>query len=133
GAYVDDIASQVAALEPKALDLPDDEAMVVFRDRGKELMLEEIRRSLHAFGVDFDVFFSEKSLHEKGEVDAALAKLREGGMTYEKDGALWLRSTEYGDDRDRPLVRSDGRPTYIAADAAYYLDKRRRGFDRVMI
>jgi arginyl-tRNA synthetase len=133
GAYVDDIAAQVVALEPEASGLPDAEAMVVFRDRGVALMLDEIKRSLHEFGVDFDVYFSERTLHENGEVDVALDQLRQGGMTYESDGALWLRSTEYGDDRDRPLVRSDGRPTYIAADAAYYLDKRRRGADRVMI
>jgi arginyl-tRNA synthetase len=133
GAYVDDIAAQVVARAPEASGLSDTEAMIVFRDLGAGLMLDEIKRSLHEFGVDFDVYFSERSLHDKGEVEVALGQLREGGMTYESEGALWLRSTEYGDDRDRPLIRSDGRPTYIAADAAYYLDKRRRGFDRVMI
>ena len=133
GTYIDDIAAQVVAHEPEAPRLPDPEAEEVFRKRGVELMFDEIKRSLHEFGVDFDVYFSERTLHDKGEVEDALEQLREGGMTYESEGALWLRSTEYGDDRDRPLVRSNGRPTYIGADAAYYLDKRRRGFDRIMI
>jgi arginyl-tRNA synthetase len=133
GTYIDDIAAQVVAHEPAAPRLPDPEAEGVFRKRGVELMFDEIKRSLHEFGVDFDVYFSERTLHDKGEVEDALEQLREGGMTYESEGALWLRSTEYGDDRDRPLVRSNGRPTYIGADAAYYLDKRRRGFDRIMI
>ncbi len=79
------------------------------------------------------MYFSEQSLHESGEVAEAIERLRAGGLTYEADGALWLRSTEYGDDKDRVLVRTDGRPTYINVDAAYYLDKRRRGFDRVLI
>ena len=133
GAYIDEIAQQVIAREPGVLDLPDDDAQEVFRREGVELMFTEIKASLHEFGVDFDVYFSERSLHEKGEVDEAIARLRSGGLTYEAEGAVWLRSTDYGDDKDRVIVRSDGRPTYICSDAAYYLDKRRRGFDRVMI
>jgi arginyl-tRNA synthetase len=133
GGYVDDIATKVAAREPGVAQLPDAEAEDAFRREGVGLMFDEIKQSLHAFGVDFDVYFSEKELHDKGEVALAVERLREGGLTYESDGALWLRSTDYGDDRDRVLVRSDGRPTYVCADAAYYLDKRRRGFDRVMI
>ena len=133
GAYIDEIAAAVIEREPSVLDKPDPEAEEVFRREGVELMFTEIKSSLHGFGVDFDVFFHENSLHERGEVADAVARLREGGLTYEADGAVWLRSTEYGDDKDRVIVRSDGRPTYICADAAYYLDKRRRGFDRVLI
>jgi arginyl-tRNA synthetase len=96
-------------------------------------MFAEIKRSLHDFGVDFDVYFYEQSLHDTGAVEQAVDRLRSSGLTYESDGALWLRSTEYGDDKDRVLVRGDGRPTYVCADAAYYLDKRERGADLVMI
>jgi arginyl-tRNA synthetase len=133
GAYIDDIAAEVAARHPGAAELPDDEALEVFRRTGVERMFAEIKRSLHEFGVEFDVFFSERTLHEKGEVGEAVERLKDGGLTYESEGALWLRSSEYGDDKDRVIVRSDGRPTYICSDAAYYLDKRRRGFDKVMI
>jgi arginyl-tRNA synthetase len=96
-------------------------------------MWEEIRQSLHELGVDFDVYFSERTLHETGAVESAIERLRAGGLTYTAAGALWLRSTSYGDDKDRVIVRSNGRPTYISVDAAYYLDKRARGFDRVVI
>src|SRR4030095_15672104 len=85
------------------------------------------------FGVRFDVYFNEKLLHDRGELDMALTRLREQGHVYESDGATWLRSTDFGDDRDRVLVRSSGAYTYFAADCAYYLDKRERGFDRVVI
>jgi arginyl-tRNA synthetase len=133
GAYIADVAREVVARRPGVTDLPDDEAAEVFRVEGIALMFDEIKRTLADFGVVFDVYFSERTLHESGAVDAAIETLQGSGLTYEADGALWLRSTEYGDDRDRVLLRSDGRPTYIAADAAYYLDKRRRGFDRVVI
>jgi len=133
GAYIDEIAAAVVEREPSVLDKSDPEAEEVFRREGVELMFTEIKTSLHGFGVEFDVFFHENSLHERGEVNEAVARLRQGGLTYEADGAVWLKSTEYGDDKDRVIVRSDGRPTYICSDAAYYLDKRRRGFDRVMI
>jgi len=133
GSYIDEIAAAVVEREPSVLDKPDPEAEEVFRREGVELMFTEIKTSLHGFGVEFDVFFHENSLHARGEVDEAVARLRQGGLTYEADGAVWLKSTEYGDDKDRVIVRSDGRPTYICSDAAYYLDKRRRGFDRVMI
>ncbi len=133
GAYVADLAATVATDFPDVLDRTDSEALEVFRREGVALMFAEIKQSLHEFGVDFDVYFSERSLHDKGEVDEAVARLRAGGLTYEADGAVWLRTTDYGDDKDRVIVRSDGRPTYICSDAAYYLDKRGRGFDRVMI
>jgi arginyl-tRNA synthetase len=97
---------------------------------GEQLMIEAQRESLRRFRVEFDVWFSERSMHESGEVDAALDKLRDQGHVYDADGAVWLRTTDFGDDKDRVLVRSTGEKTYFAADAAYYLDKRSRGFDR---
>ena len=133
GAYVDDIAAQVVAAEPGVLERSDDEQLAVFRSRGVELMWVEIRTSLADFGVVFDVYFSERTLHETGALEKAVARLREQGHVYEADGAVWLRTTTFADDKDRVLVKSDGEPTYFAADCAYYLDKRERGFDRVLI
>ena len=130
GAYIDDIAAQVVAAHPGVLDRPDDEAQETFRAAGVELMFAEIKTSLAEFGVVFDVYFNEKDLHTKGELDAALERLTAQGHTFEKDGATWLRTTDFGDDRDRVLVRGSGEPTYFLADCAYYLDKRERGFDR---
>ncbi len=133
GSYIGDIASQVRAAEPGLLDRPADEQLRVFRARGVELMVAEIRSSLDALGVHFDVFFSETSLHETGALEKAVARLREEGHVYDADGAVWLRTTDFGDDKDRVLVKADGEPTYFAADCAYYLDKRARGFDKVVI
>ena len=134
GGYVDDIAAAVVARHPQALNLPDAEAVEVFRAEGVTLMLEEIKSSLAGFGVHFDVYFNEKDLHDRGEIDAALARLREHGHVDEKAGAVWLRTTDFGDDKDRVLVRSTGAPTYFLADCAYYYDKRQvRGFDRAVI
>jgi len=133
GDYVADIAAQVVESHPDVLSLPVAQAQDVFRSTGVDMMFREVKSRLHEFGVDFDVYFSERSLHESGAVDAAIERLRAGGLTYQADGAVWLRSTDYGDDKDRVIIRSDGRPTYICSDAAYYLDKRSRGFDKVMI
>jgi arginyl-tRNA synthetase len=133
GAYVKDVAASVVAQRPDVLDLDPVDAQEVFRVEGVRLMFDEVKSTLHDFGVDFDVYFSERSLHESGAVDAAIERLRSGGLTYEAEGAVWLRSTDYGDDKDRVIIRSDGRPTYICGDAAYYLDKRERGADRVVI
>jgi arginyl-tRNA synthetase len=133
GGYIADIAAKVVEEHPDVLSLPTAAAQEVFRLNGVELMFNEVKSRLHDFGVDFDVYFSERSLHESGAVDAAIERLRAGGLTYEADGAVWLRSTEYGDDKDRVIIRSDGRPTYICSDAAYYLDKRSRGADLVLI
>lgn len=133
GDYIADVAAQVAETHPDVLSLPVADAQEVFRAAGVALMFDEVKARLHEFGVDFDVYFSERGLYESGAVDAAIARLRAGGLTYEADGAVWLRSTDYGDDKDRVIIRSDGRPTYIASDAAYYLDKRTRGYDLVMI
>jgi arginyl-tRNA synthetase len=133
GTYVADLASQVVAEVPDLLGRDEAEQVQAFRDRGVGLMLDEIRRSMEGFGVHFDVWFSEKSLYETGAVDKALARLREQGHVYEKDGAVWLRTTDFGDDKDRVLIKADGETTYFASDCAYYLDKRARGFDRVVI
>jgi arginyl-tRNA synthetase len=133
GAYITDIASQIVAANPEVLSLSDDEAQEVFRRDGVQLMFDEIKKSMHEFGTDFDVYFHENSLHQSGAADRALARLRELGVIYEKDGAVWLRSTDYGDDKDRVVIKSDGNPAYISGDLAYYLDKRERGFDRIVI
>jgi arginyl-tRNA synthetase len=127
GAYITDIAADVLRRQPNALSLPEDERHQMFRNVGVELMLEEIRRSLHEFGTDFDVFFSELSLHESGAVESTVERLKDSGALYESDGAWWLRSTEYGDDKDRVVIKADGKPAYIAADIAYFADKRARG------
>ena len=128
GEYVTDVAQQLLAERPDLLDLPEDEAMTVARERGYALMMERIRTILHEFNVDFDVWFSESTLHEGGKVEEAVARLREQGHVFDQDGAVWLRTTDFGDDKDRVMIRSNGEPTYFAADAAYYLDKKDRGF-----
>jgi arginyl-tRNA synthetase len=133
GTYIADIASQVIALEPDLLGRDEQEQVRVFRARGVALMLDEIRRSMEEFGVDFDVWFSEQSLYDSGAVEKAIARLRDQGHVFEEDGAVWLRTTDFGDDKDRVLVKADGETTYFASDCAYYLDKRSRGFDRVVI
>ena len=131
GAYIDQIASRVLAETAEdILALPEADAQEAFRAAGVDLMFDEIRASLHDFGVDFDVYFHENSLYESGAVNKAIARLRELGHIFEADGATWLRSSEFGDDRDRVIIKSDGEAAYIAGDLAYYLDKRGRGFDR---
>ncbi|HTE74868.1 MAG TPA: arginine--tRNA ligase [Actinomycetes bacterium] len=133
GAYIGDIAAQVLQDHPQALELGHDEAVTLFRREGMALMFAEIRRSLADFGVHFDVYFNEKDLHEKGELDVALKRLTDAGHVFEQDGATWLRTRTFGDDKDRVLIKADGDWTYFAADCAYYLDKRERGFDKVVI
>lgn len=131
GAYIQEIADRVLAeTAADILSLPEAEAQEAFRAAGVDLMFAEIRESLHDFGVDFDVYFHENSLYESGAVQKAISRLRELGHIFEEDGAVWLRSTSFGDDRDRVVVKSDGETAYIAGDLAYYLDKRERGFDR---
>jgi arginyl-tRNA synthetase len=129
GAYIGDIAAQVLQKSPDALSLPDSEMLETFREIGVDLMFAHIKKSLHEFGTDFDVYTHEDSMHSSGRVDQAIEKLRETGNIYEKDGATWLRSSAFGDDKDRVVIKSDGKPAYVAGDLAYYLDKRERGFD----
>jgi arginyl-tRNA synthetase len=133
GQYVHDIAAAIVAEHPEVEDLDDEQAQEVFRAVGVEMMFAEIKNALHDFGVDFDVYFHEKSLHDSGAVERAIARLTEMGNTYTEDGALWLRTEKYGDDKDRVIVRSNGTPAYISGDLGYYLDKRERGFDRCFI
>ncbi|MFY1617465.1 arginine--tRNA ligase [Micromonospora sp. WMMD736] len=133
GAYIAEIANEVQARRPDVLGLDDAAAQEVFRVEGVTLMFDEIRSSLRDFGVEFDTYFNEKDLHDRGELDLALARLREQGHLYESEGATWLRTTDFGDDKDRVLRKSNGEWTYFAADCAYYLDKRERGFERVVI
>lgn len=131
GAYIEEIAKQVLAKEPGALDGEDPQE--VFRAIGVDLMFSEIKQSLHDFNVDFDVYFHEDNLHKSGAVDRAIEKLRELGNVYEKDGAIWLATEKFGDDKDRVVIKADGQGAYFSGDLAYYLDKRERGFDRCFI
>jgi arginyl-tRNA synthetase len=133
GEYIAEITQRVLAAHPDVLDLDDVAAQEVFRATGVELMFAEIKQDLHDFGVDFDIYFHENDLHESGAVEHAVARLRELGHIYEADGATWLRSTEFGDDKDRVIIKGDGEPSYFSGDLAYYLNKRERGFDRLVI
>ncbi|MHA7662593.1 arginine--tRNA ligase [Mycolicibacterium sp. HS_4_1] len=129
GDYIKDIAADVVAKRPDALTLPADECQEVFRELGVELMFTSIKQSLHDFGTDFDVYTHEDSMHTSGRVEQAIEKLRDNGSIYQQDGAIWLRTTDFGDDKDRVVIKGDGNPAYVAGDIAYYLDKRQRGFD----
>jgi arginyl-tRNA synthetase len=131
GAYIGEIAAAITARNPGAADRPD--AVAVFRAEGVALMFAEIKSSLADFGAVFDVYFSEQTLHDRNELASALARLDELGHVYGADGAVWVATTRFGDDKDRVFQRSDGAYSYFAADCAYYLDKRARGFGRVMI
>jgi arginyl-tRNA synthetase len=130
GEYIADVAAAVVAERPDAIELPRDEAIEVFRQVGYHQMLAAMKSDLEGFRVRFDVWFSESSLHDSGAVEHAVDVLRAQGHVFETDGAVWLRTTDFGDDKDRVMIRSNGEPTYFAADAAYYINKRERGFDR---
>ncbi|MFE7559561.1 arginine--tRNA ligase [Kitasatospora sp. NPDC057500] len=127
GEYIVDIAKAITGAVPGLLEKSEDEQLQVFRTEGLKLMVAEIKRSMDEFGTHFDVWFSEKSLHDSGAVGESIERLREQGHVFEQDGAIWLRTTDFGDDKDRVLVKADGDTTYFAADAAYYLSKRDRG------
>jgi arginyl-tRNA synthetase len=133
GEYLTEIAEAVVAGHPGVLGLPDADARQVFRTDGVALMFDEIKTSLADFGVHFDVYFAEKQLHDRGELDSALARLQESGVVYQADSATWVRTTDFGDDKDRVYIRRTGEFTYFAADCAYYLDKRARGFGKIVI
>ncbi|HEX3239121.1 MAG TPA: arginine--tRNA ligase [Solirubrobacterales bacterium] len=126
GEYVDELAKSIAA---EGIDQGDREALGL---RGIELMLAEVGETLERFGVHIDTWTSERGIYARGEVESALAKLDEGGHTYRSEDALWLRTTTFGDDKDRVLIKSDGEPTYLAADVAYHWDKLQRGFGRLV-
>ncbi len=115
----------------KYLSMPEAERLAIFKERALAEKLAALKEDLAAFNVQYDVWFSERTLHPD-KVNAAVEKLRANGNIYEKDGALWLRSTDYGDDKDRVVIRAGGEPTYLAADIAYHKDKFERGFGRVI-
>ncbi|MFC9840817.1 arginine--tRNA ligase [Rhodococcus sp. NPDC127530] len=129
GAYIADIAAQVQQQRPDVLELPTGEQQEVFRAIGVDLMFAHIKGTLHEFGVDFDVYFHENSLFESGAVEKAVETLKDSGNLFQEDGAWWLKSTDFGDDKDRVVIKSDGNAAYIAGDIAYFQDKRSRGFD----
>lgn len=131
GEYIKDVADTVLAAHPDALESAD--PAEIFRVHGIEVMFAQIEKSLDDFGVHFDRYFNEKDLHDRGDLTAAVETLRAQDRVYEKDGATWLRTTDFGDDKDRVLIKKDGSWTYFAADCAYYRDKRARGFDRCVI
>jgi arginyl-tRNA synthetase len=126
GAYVIELGERVVAAGIDPADLK------AVGDRGVELILEQVRGTLDRFGVRFDSWFSERDLYSSGEVDTALAQLDQNGHTYRSEEALWLRTTTFGDDKDRVLIRANGEPTYLAADVAYHWDKLDRGFERLI-
>ncbi|MFG6303586.1 arginine--tRNA ligase, partial [Corynebacterium hesseae] len=129
GDYIKDIAQAVVEKNPQALEGGDAEVQENFRADGVEMMFAQIKESLHEFGVDFDVYFHENSLFESGAVEKAIQTLKDNGKLYEAEGAWWLKSTEYGDDKDRVVIKSDGNAAYIAGDIAYVADKFDRGHD----
>jgi arginyl-tRNA synthetase len=133
GDYVIELAREILQAEGLGLaELPPDERLVRIREEAVRLVHPQIRSTLDRFGVRFDVFTSERSLAERGEIVAAIQRLGKAGFTYEAEGAVWFRSTAFGDDKDRVLIRSNGQHTYFAADCAYVTDKFSRGFDHVV-
>ena len=134
GQYLIDLAAEIPEDEGRAwLEKGGDEAVKSFGDYTLDKMIAWIKSDLEGFGVSFDVFFRESALHAEGaEIEEVLAMYRKSGSVYEDDGAVWFRSTDFGDEKDRVLIRSDGTPTYFLADAAYHLNKFRRGFDKVI-
>jgi arginyl-tRNA synthetase len=126
GEYVIELGELIAAEGIESDDL------TAIGSRGVELILERVRATLDRFGVRFDNWFSERDLYARGEVDAALAQLEGQGHSYRHEEALWLRTTTFGDDKDRVLIRANGEPTYLAADVAYHWDKLERGFERLI-
>ena len=130
GDYITEIAANIVAQEPGVLQQSEPDMRETFRALGVELMFDHIKTTLHEFGVDFDVYFHENSLFESGAVDRAVDKLKENGNLYFSNGAWWLRSTNYGDDKDRVVIKSDGDAAYIAGDIAYAANKFERGYTR---
>jgi arginyl-tRNA synthetase len=133
GDYVRDLAQIIADREgARYLELPDDQRAGILAERAQQVVLEGQRATLDRLGVHFDRWYPERELHEGGLIEETIRLLRDAGCVYETDGALWLRASQFGDEQDRPLVRSNGLPTYIAADLAYHQEKFRRGFSHVI-
>lgn len=129
GDYITDLAKAVEQASPGIFQLEGEERRAAVRAKGYEIQLKEQQASLEHFNTHFDIWFSELSLHESGSVPETLQRLKDLGHVYEDGGALWMRTTDFGDDKDRVLIKSDGELTYFASDTAYYLNKRERGFD----
>jgi len=129
GEYIKDLAVAVVAQNPAIIALPAAERLIAFREAAYQLQLKDQQRVLDTFKTHFDVWFSERSLHDGGSVEHGLDKLRSQGHVFEEDGATWLRTTDFGDDKDRVLVKANGDLTYFSSDTAYYINKRERGFD----
>ncbi len=128
GGYILDLAADIVAEVPGIRDLPEGEQLEAFREEAYRRQLAQQQRVLEIFGTHFDVWYSERSLHDSGAVDRGMATLREHGHVFEEDGAVWLRTTDFDDDKDRVLIKANGEMTYFASDTAYYVDKRARGF-----
>ena len=129
GQYIKELAEQIVSLNPSILSLPEEEQFVAFREAAYELQLKQQQDVLDNFNTHFDVWTSERRFHDSGAVEKGLEILKKHGHLFEQDGALWLRTTDFGDDKDRVLRKSNGELTYFASDTAYYVDKRSRGFD----
>ena len=129
GSYIKDLANSIVSEKPEIIKLNKEEQLIEFREEGYKKQLKQQQDVLDNFKTHFDVWYSERSLHSSGAVEKGLAKLREHGHVFEKDGAIWLRTTDFFDDKDRVLVKADGEYTYFASDTAYYVDKRNRGYD----
>ncbi len=129
GDYIADLAKDVLAQNPAITSLADEQRLIAFREAAYQLQLKDQQRVLDTFNTHFDVWFSERSLHDGGSVEHGVEKLRSQGHVFEVDGATWLRTTDFGDDKDRVLVKANGELTYFSSDTAYYINKRERGFD----
>ncbi len=129
GNYIHDLALEVVGANNGIKDLPEPARLVEFRERGYQLQLNQQKKVLDTFGTHFDTWFSERSLHDAGSVEHGIDVLRKQGHVFELDNATWLRTTDFGDDKDRVLTKSDGSLTYFSSDTAYYINKRERGFD----
>ena len=129
GAYIEDLAKEIVKNNPEFISLSESESIAAFKDAGYKLQLDEQNRVLNNFGTHFDIWFSEKSLYENNFFDHSLQKLKSQGHVYDLDGAIWLRTTDFGDDKDRVMIKSDGSFAYFASDSAYYVSKKERGFN----
>ena len=129
GEYIIDLANEITKSNPEFLTLPPEQSDVAFREAGYKLQLDQQRMVLDNFGTHFDTWFSERSLYENNFFNHTLDKLKANGHVYEEEGATWLRTTDFGDDKDRVMIKSDGSFAYFASDSAYYISKRERGFN----
>jgi len=129
GEYIVDLAKQITSKNPDFISMEESKSIIAFREAGYKLQLELQKNVLDSFGTHFDVWFSERSLYENDFFDHTLDKLKSNGHVYEQEGAVWLRTTDFGDDKDRVMIKSDGSFAYFASDSAYYISKRERGFN----